>query len=410
MRDLEDDLRMKTFILFVLATSSLFARSLTPSELAVLAEDRAPLIRMQIENKASAGHQINQSKLLANPMLIVQSGKLKTGTQNGAVVDVTVNQPIPWPGKRYAEINSAKILEKISDVDLEQSKLLVNHSVALLGIEYAVISELEKHNQERKHRFSIIHRFLTSRPQASPKQMVEKNLIETQINLVESQMFDLETKKMSLREQLTYYSGEVDPEVLVNWDMIPKPGPKDEFVTRIEEGPHYRKSKRMEDLARNRIEQASYFAKPDIQVGVNYRQENVAPTNHFYHANLAVVIPIIDRGQHSEEIARANARKEEANTKLTHLSAMAEINQEYQSLIAAYRSTELFRISKLKRTEDQFHQAEDAFKKGRIDVTTFLQTDMQLHESIDLAFVSFIKYYTALSRLKMLSGQKLEIK
>lgn len=401
---------MKILILFLIGLSSVHARLLTPSELARLAEERAPLIKMQIEGKASAHYQINQSKILSNPVLTIQSGKLKTGTQSGAVVDVTLNQPIPWPGKRYADINSAKILEKISDVDLEESKLLVNHSVALLGIEFAVISELEKHNKERKHRFSMIHRFLTSRPLASPKQMVEKNLIETQINLVESQMYDLETKKMSLKEQLTQFSGEVEPEVQVNWDQIPAPRPKEDFLTNLEDGPHYKKSKRMEDLARNRIEEAQYLAKPDILVGVNYRQENVAPTNHFYHANLAVVIPIVDRGQHTEEIARANARKEEANTKLTHLNAMAEINQEYQSLISAYRSTELFRISKLRKNEDQFHEAEDAFKKGRIDVTTFLQTDMQLHESIDLAFVSFIKYYTALSKLKMLSGQKLEIK
>jgi outer membrane protein TolC len=406
----KEDLSMNIIYSFFLFVPFLcLAKSYSPTQLALLAEERAPLIKMQIENQSAATRQISQSRLIANPILSIQSGTLKSGSQAGAVVDVTLNQPIPWPGKRQADINSAKILERITATDLEESKLLVNHSVSLLSLELASLVELEKHNKERKHRFSIIHRFLTSRPLASPSQMVEKNLIETQIRLVETQMFDIETKKNSISEQLSMLTGQSDLSIDLNWSSIKDPPSKESFLKLIEESPDYKRSQKFEELAQNRVEQASYLARPDILVGLNYREENVAPKNHFYHANFAIVIPIIDRGQHSIERAKAEARREEASKKLVLLNSSASLNRSYQVLISAHHSTKIFNVRDMKKTERQFHEAEAAFRKGRIDVTTFLQSDMQIHESIDLAYISMIKYYTALSELRMLTGQKLDI-
>jgi len=385
------------------------ARSLSPHELAGLAAERAPLIKMQIENRNAANRHTSQARLYSNPVFAVQSGSLKSGTQSGSVVDLTLSQPLPWPGKKQADINSARILEKLSETDLEESRLIVHHSVSLLGLELAALTELARHNQERKHRFSIIQKFLYSRPMASPMQIVERNLIETQIHLVETQMFDIESKKQSVTKQIEELSGEENPEIKLEWNLKQVLEPKEKYSSLLEEGIEFRRTEKMRELAVSKVDQASYLAKPDILVGVNYRQENIAPTNHFYHANVAVVIPILDRGQHSVEAARANVRREEANKKLVLMNAMNSLNRSYQALTSAHHSSQVFKVSDLKKIERQFSQAEDAFKKGRIDVTTFLQSDMQIHESIDLAYLSYINYYTALSEIKLLTGQQLDI-
>lgn len=400
---------MKIFIFIILVSSQFVsAKSYSPFQMAELAEQRAPLIKMQIENRNAANRQTSQSRLYANPVLSVQSGSLKTATQGGSVFDVTLSQPLPWPGKKNAEIDSSKILENIAETDLEESRLIVHHSVTLLSLELAALTELARHNQERKQRFDIIQKFLRTRPQASPIQIIEKNLIETQIKLVETQMFDVDSKKQSVIRQLEELTGEKTPEVILSWKTSDI-SPKENYVSRLEQGLEFRRTEKLRELAVTKVEQASYLAKPDILVGVNYRQENVAPINHFYHANIAVVIPIIDRGQHSVEAARANVRREEANKKLVLMNSLTSLDRSYQSLISAHHSTRIFNISDLSKIEKQFSQAEDAFKKGRIDVTTFLQSDMQIHESIDLAYLSYIKYYTALSEINLLTGQKLEI-
>lgn len=399
----------KPILLFLFIPLFSEGRAYYPQEMADLAETRAPLIRMQLEGKSAATSQVGQSRLLANPVFALQAGSVRSGDQSGGVTDLTLNQPIPWPGKRFAAINSAKIMEKISDVDVEEAKLLVHHSVTLLSVEEAILFELEKHHAERKARFSTIQRFLSSRPMASPRQIVERDLIENQIRLVEGQMYEIETKRISLLNQLQALTGESDIEVKLNWRVLAGLPPKEAFEKDLVNSTAYRRSERMNDLAQNKIEEARYQARPDIVVGVNYRQENVAPTNHFYHANLAIVIPILDRGQHSVEVARAQLRREEANKKLVEISNYNQLGISYQSLVAAFRSTQLFKLSELPKVERRFLNTEDAFKKGRIDVTTFLQADFQIHESIDLAYYSYMKFYTALSEVKLLTGQKLEM-
>lgn len=383
--------------------------SITPLELARLAEERAPLIRMGQEKKAVAQGQVSQSKLLPNPIFTVQSGSLKSGTANGSVIDLTINQPIPWPGKRDAIINSARIMENLTTFDLEESKLRIHHSVTLMALELAVMHELEKHNAERRHRFSLMARYLSSRPLASPKQKVEKDLIETQMNLVQSQMYDLETRIESFRNQLQMLTDVEKINVNMNWALSPPPG-KDSFISKVQNNIEVRRSQKNVEFAQNQIEEAKYYAKPDLLVGVNYRRENVAPVNNFYHANFSIVIPILDRGQHSVETARANARRENAMKDVTLLESNLNLNKSYQNLVSAYNSTQLFKISSISVAENRFKDAEKAFMRGQIDTATFLQTDTQIHETIDTAFVSILKYYSSLSEINLLIGEKLEIK
>ena len=145
---------MKKFIILSLSFYSCFSfgATLSPYDLSVLAEERAPLIKAQIENKAVSESQISQSKLLPNPILTLQSGSIKSATQSGSVIDVTIGQPLPWPGRRDAQIDGARILGKVASMDVDQSRLVINHAATLLGIEWAILNELEKHNKKRRQR------------------------------------------------------------------------------------------------------------------------------------------------------------------------------------------------------------------------------------------------------------------
>lgn len=399
----------KMFLLSLVVSNQLMASTFTPKQLAALAEERAPLIKMQMETVNSATSQISQSRTLANPIFAVQSGSIKSATQSGAVMDLTLNQPLPWPGKRSAAINVSESLKKIAEVDLLESKVLINNSVSLLSLEVATLIELEKHHDDRKKRFSLIQKFLTSRPMVSPKLVIEKNLIETQIRLVENLMLELTARKKSLLNQLSVLTGEKDPQILVNWSQAIQPYELEFYLGQLENGPRIKRSNHLQQYAANKVDEARLLARPDILVGVNYRQENVAPVNHFYHAQVAVVLPILDRGQHTVEMAKANVRREEANKKLVTQESINLLNDYYQNLQAAYRSTLMFKISDIKEIEKRFVEAEDAFRKGRIDAMTFLQTDTQIHESIDLAYTSYLKFYNSVGQINGITGQKMDI-
>ncbi|WPU66725.1 TolC family protein [Peredibacter starrii] len=401
---------MKFFILLLLSVNFLSAKSVNPRELADLAQERAPLIKIFLEQESMGQSQLKQSHILANPILTYQGGRLKSGTQSGQVTDLTLMQPVPWPGKRSALIKSHEFLSRISQMDVAEAKLSLGHRVYILAYELASEVEIEKHNKERKERFSLIAKYLSSRPLASPKQQLDRDIIESQIRLVEKLMNQVTARKNGLREELRLLTGLDDLEINVDWEKLPNAHPRDFYASNIGEGWRLKKIDQSVKLSENRIEEARLQARPDIMVGVNYRQENVAPTNHFYHGQVAVVIPIVDRGQHSVQTARAQLRREEASMKLALQETNTELAYSYESLLAAKNGVSLFPMNLRRKSEVRFQRAEDAFRKGQIDVMTFLQSDTQVHENIDLIYTSRLEYLTAVSRLEQLVGHYLEEK
>lgn len=398
---------MNILILFLFSSIS-FAKTFTPADLSKLAVERASYIKMYLENKSASESSIKQAKTLGNPTLFLQTGKLRSAGESGGIIDLTLSQPFAWPGKRAALVESQKILAKISEVELEEAKLLIAHRVNNLSFQMALATELEKHHEERRKRFRFVFRYLSTRPMASPKQQIEKEMIENQMRMFEKMMMELSASKAGMLQELSLWTGINKPNLQVAWDKLPPLPSKEKYQSELDQSPRLKKSQRHELLAESRIEEARLEARPDIVVGVNYRQENVAPTNHFYHAQIGVVIPIIDRGQNSVEVARANARRTEAMSKLTQQELSTEFHQIYPKIESLVKSMKIFSLDNIDRLEKSFLRAEEAFRKGQIDVVTFIQTDDQLHEYVDEAYTTRVKYLAGLSELEMLTGQNLE--
>ncbi|MGE3608407.1 MAG: TolC family protein [Bacteriovoracaceae bacterium] len=399
---------MKYLIFFLIPLSG-FASNIPNQRLIELAMERTPLLQSFGHKIDASTSDLKQSRILANPILTIQSGSLYSGNQKGAVTDITLNQPFPWPGRRDARIKNSEYYLKLSQLDLEEAKLSMAHRVFNLCAEVAALEELEKHRAERKRRFSLIHKFLTTRPMASPRQTVERDLMESQIKIIEKMMLEISVRKNSAYKELSILTGEEVRKVEFNWTDIAPLRPYEYFQEQKISGPRIRKIDITKSISENQVEAARLEARPDILLGVNYRQEQVAPANHFYHAQISFVLPIIDHGQHTVQSARANLRKTEALKKVELNSVETELYQAYASLDAAYKSSQLFPVSKLNEVEKNFDRAEVAFRKGQIDAMLFLQADTQIHEIIDQIFLSRLNYFAELSRMKMLIGKGPEL-
>jgi outer membrane protein TolC len=385
---------------------SLFGYS--PKELALKAVERAPQIRMEFENLTVSDNQLKQSERLSNPQVIVQSGRLKSGDSQGSIVDFTLNQPLPWPGKMKARVKSSELLKKIAQLDLKEAQILIHQTTLLLSLEIATLQELEKHHWERKKIFSLISRYLSTRPLPSPKQIIEKDLINTQISIVENFMNELVVRKKSLLMELEILTGLDKPTVHHDWQKQITLPPIENFLNGLNLNPNALRSQEKVALAKNQVEEARLESRPDIFIGVNYRQENVLPVNHFYQAQIGFSIPLMDNGTYNTGKARAQYRREEIQSQLLSSQIERKIKSTYLSLESSYLGMNLFKLSELQSSEKKLKNSEIAFLKGRLDALTFLQTDTQIHETLDLAYNSYLKYFENLGQLKSLTGQYMD--
>jgi outer membrane protein TolC len=395
------------FLILSLFSFSLFAQS--TDELIKFAWERTPYLKVYAHGLDSATVDVKQSKLWSNPLLTFQGGTLRSGSSQGPVTDITLSQPLAWPGKRQAAVEGKEFLKKISGLDFEEAKLNISHRVFLLVAEISALKQLESHNAERLARFSVISKFYSSRPVVSPVQRVEKNLLFSQMVMAEKMMITITNRKEALLSDLATLTGLEHPEVNFDWKNIPSPPALSLLNDELRGNVLLKKASLRQQLGANQVESAQYEARPDILVGLNYRQETVEPLNRFYHAQVALVIPIIDRGQHSVESARARLRRIEAEAQVLNNETRNELSSVHSNMMLAWRSNELFPLSKLKETENNFSEAEHAFKKGQIDTTMFLETDTQIHETIDRIFTSRVEYLTHWSKLAEMTGKLPEI-
>ncbi len=382
-----------------------FSRSLTVKELVGLAEVYSPRLKSELMNVSLYEARVHQARTLANPILTYQGGRLHSGNLSGEVTDITLGQPLPWPGKRSTRIRSQEFFMKLSEVSKDEVKLEVSHRVYLLSAELAALQELQGHYSERKRRFALIQKSLRSRPLASPRQQVDRDLIESQIGLMEKQMLDLEMKKNALLWELKVYTNTEFDRVQFDWTTLPAALSKQDYIGLLSTSPPEKRMAIEKELSQTKIEEARLEARPDIMVGVNYRKENVAPVNHFFHGQISVVIPIIDHGQHSVQAAKAEQRKVSALHQFTRDENISSLHRLYSEYEANKKAIEVFELKRLQQIEKKFANAEVSFRKGFIDAITFLQIDSQVHENIDQIFLTRYDYLAALSHLNLLVGK-----
>ncbi len=395
------------FLLFL--SSFLFAQKVTVQEIIKSTRAYSPKIQAQGFQILASQASLKQARVFSNPIFTYQAGTLKSGSQTGSVSDLTLNQPIPWPGKRKVRVETQEFLQKMVELSKSQIELEVLHRSFVLSSELAALQELESHYLERKRRFSLIEQSLKSRPQASPKQKVDRDLIESQINLLEKGMIDFLSRKEAIKWELQILSNTNFEEIIFPWENLPKAFPKNHYLQSFADGLLEKRLRLQEKVAHNKIEEARLEARPDILLGVNYRQENVAPTNQFFHGQISLVIPIVDFGQYTVQEARAEEMRVKAFHHAERDNLKALLHHQYALYESRKKSIEVFPLKDLKRIETKFYDAEDFFKKGFIDALTFLQIDSQVHENIDQIYLSRVEYVSALSELNLLIGLGPEI-
>lgn len=396
-------------LILLLLSSIAFSKTVSVKELLQLAETYSPVIQGEVSGIEASEARVKQARTLANPLFSFQGGRLRSATQGGGVMDFTLNQPLPWPGKRKSRIEGEEFLKKLSELSREEAGLMINHRVLQLSVELAAMQELTGHYSERKKTFSLIQRSLRSRPQVSPKQQVDRDLIESQITLLEKEMISLVAHKEALEAELKILTNSTFDSINFDWTKLPSIYPRDQYISMLDSSPRGQMIKFENRIAANKIEQARLEARPDIVVGVNYRKEEVAPVNHFYHGQVAIVLPILDYGQHSVATAKAEERKTQAMNQAELNRLKTDIHRLYSQCEAGKKMLSVFRVEEVRNLEKKFSRAEELFTRGLIDALTLLQIDQQVHQNIENIYLVRFDYISSLSELQQITGIKAEI-
>lgn len=398
---------MKIFLFLILVST--IVQSKTPEEIAQRAMERTPQLIMNMEEMKSRSLGVNQSRLWKNPSISMQSGKARTGRDHAFVMDLTLMQPLPWPGTKEVLSGEARLMEDLAALDATLAEVKVYHAVLLMSIEYGYMEKLNQNNQTRRKRLNEIKNYFSKKSIVSENDKIEAGMINNQMLLVDNYIFEIRSKMNNLKSRIKRLADVDVDSVTMQFSLLTLPH-KDLFMTSLMDSPEWKKQHKQLEIAKINVKKAEIETRPEVQVGLNYRVEHLRPENEFMHANLAVTIPIWDRGQYREEIARSQLRKEEAGQKLTEMNLLNQFEELYHLLEMSFHQTQNFDVKKIKKIEQEMKDVESAFRKGRITAAALLQYDNLMQETLSLTFKARYEYFKTLSDLNELIGRRTDLK
>lgn len=407
-------MRVSLILILIVLMGSAPAQALAKlwslSEIQKKAVEQAYSIRALAQEALSEHEKIAAVSLLPNPALYAQFGHMDTEGVGVKTWDITLNQVLPFPGKLGARRQIQTYQQELVQADESLAKVIIQHESTLTAIRLVVLNEIAKHTRERQRRYSLIQTYLKSHPLISPSQKTEGALIENQIRLLERGIIELnQSRKITQIELQSFLRTQEEIEPQYTW-MSKVQLPKLETLREalFLYSPIWRRKDLEVKKAQEFVRKSELEPFPDFTLGVNYRTEKVAPPNIFWSGALGISIPLWDRAQYAIPAAKIQLEAEHAKKKGLEVELEKKLSSFYEQTKNSGKILDLFPISLAQEAERVFQQAEEGFRKRRIDASLFIQTDLQLHETIDSVYYAQLKYLEDLSQLLRLVGKNLE--
>jgi len=400
---------MRIALVIALFSFPVYAQTLSLEEISRRAVERSEAIQAELKLLESRSWEARGANRWENPEVHLQVGTLRSERQSDLTAEASFLQPLPWFGKRTGLRRQAEARQAIAGASLEEARRLVQHEALITAFHLAALNEVSRHSIERRKHYELIREYFKHHPQASPSQRIDAAMIENELRLLEKGMLELQQERESAARHLAFYlgsQGPVTPQVV--WqDPAPPPSKEPLREKLFAQNPQWLRRQKMMESAEAGVSLARLEALGDIGIGGGYRYEDVQPSNRFIWGTLSLALPFWNRGQHTVPAARAAVAAERLQIDSLRRALERDFEEAYAQAETTFHILERFPMSLVKRSEDMFRDAEREFLKGRISSAAFLQTDSQVHETLDTIFETHVIYLEKISALHRLVGEPL---
>lgn len=393
---------------FLLLTLNLFftlAYAFTPETIKQVALERSILLQSQELEQKALEEELRFKGKWANPQLMGQFGSLRSGTISGSTTEVSLTQTIPLSDKYTLR---KAMGEAALQSQLKQGEFFKNwvaHQALLSAWRVYVQRELFEHVAERTRRLELIKRYLNGRPHITPKQKAELTIINSTLLQLEKGQDDKKHELLVSINDLEFWLGKkISPEDL-KFSVPVKHLSASTFSIFTEKDRELVEAKEKLRLSTLDSEIARKEKRPDLFLGGGYRVEDVTPVNHFSYAIVGLNIPIWDTGTGRAEASAIRKLRDEKQLQETQNRILLKHENQLEALKLAEKHVLRYAQPLIKQQENSIQAAEDGFKRGQIDINTFLQVETQTHETIDQVFMVWMNYLEQLSGMQLLRGE-----
>jgi outer membrane protein, heavy metal efflux system len=405
-------LMMTLFLLSVLSRSEVAraAELLTSQQIVELAIKQNPELRaVELEAK-SLSERAELGGLWDDP--VVEFGVERSNQPiNPPIGDtdfgrVSVSQLIPRPGRLKARQEMLRAQLNIGTLERELSRIEMTGRILKSIYAYKIADERFEHSKERVARIKTVDSFIRGRPFAAPQRQAEAVITRSKLAILEKQFRQFEAERAAAWNELNVYLGlQVEPVLKVKWFKKPAVFSKDDLVAKAESAnPEVRRQLLKVTNQQNQLNVAKIEAWPGLTVTGAYSDGMGANPQKNYGLGVSFPIPVLNGNRAAIRGTEALVTAEESRLQWARIRLKASVDSAVQKFHAAAQSIKLLPVEEFGAAEKSMPQIDAAFKKGQVELITYLEADAQHFENFNQALESQMEYLSALSELLYLVG------
>lgn len=320
---------------------------------------------------------------------------------------VGIAQFVPRPGRLAAREKAARGGLELSVSDREFAEAELRARVLKLIYSYRVSSEKATHAKERFERFQTIVSFLRSRPFASPQKRAEASIVRSKLLVLQRDLRELEAGRRIAWIELNHYlEFEREPRLEIPWYTTAPKFAARELERKAEAAnPEIRRQALALRIKESAVLLARYDGWPGFNLSASFSRGAGANPETAYGVGVSFPLPVMN-GNRSTILASEAARlAEDERLKWTRDRTGEKILSALERYNAVAASLNDLSPEKLSPLEREMAEIDMGFKKGQVDLITYLEADSQHVASLNAVLDAQVDLLSALAELTLLTGE-----
>lgn len=354
------------------------AKKYALAELVGLALKESPLLGAQDARVEERRLSAAQGRVWSGPTAGFLSGRTKQTEASGSRYELSLAQPLPLtglPGLR------GRLLELESDalgaqrVGLEVGVTL---AVAQGAYEYASSRRKAAFSANRRKRFELIEAYLAGRVFPTPQRKAESRIVTNRVKNLVAEAISNEAAFKAALEKLKVYApiGGGYPDVEVPWLSGSQALDAKDWQDKVlAQNPELRVQRLAVEGAGLEKTRARREGLPDTSVVASYEKGQADIIGTDYGLGLSLAFPTWNSNRSGIKSAEQKKLAEQRQLAFAEQRLKAELSRALVEYEAARQTVLKYPDGFLPELEAQLKEADEGFRKGQVDLLTFLELD-----------------------------------
>ncbi|MBI2788675.1 MAG: TolC family protein [Elusimicrobia bacterium] len=386
------------------------AKKYSLAELVSLALKSTPLLSARDARVEGKRLSAAQARVWSGPSAGFLAGRTRQTSASGSRFELSVAQPIPLTGIPGLRGGLLDLESESGRVSRAAAEVFVTLTVAQGAYEYGAGRRKAAFAEKRRKRFELVSSYLAGRVFPTPQRKAESRIVANRVKNLIAEAIQSEAGYKASLERLRAYvpldTGKY-PDVEVPWLSGKRGLDEKEWLDRaVADNPELRVQRLAVKGAGLEKTLASREGLPDTALVASYEKGQADITGTDYGLGVSLSFPSWNRNRSGVKSAEQKKIAEERQLGFEEQKLKAELARALIEYEAARRTVLKYPQEMIAELDAQLQDADEGFRKGQLDLLTFLELDGSASETFGRAIDAQVELAAKAAELLAVTADK----